>query len=336
MSNTQIEEQKKLQREQQQIRELAQQKQIKEKQSSVKDLLEKYRGSISQALPKHITADRMMRVALTAMTKTPDLLFCTQHSLISAVITAGQLGLMPDSVLGECYLIPFNNTRKGTKECQIIVGYRGLCALAMRSGQVASVQARAVYAANEEGGDMFEYELGLEEKLKHVPNGLTDNNRITHFYAIVKFKGGGHVFNVMTRKEVESVRDESKNYQFAKDKAETIWGKYFDEMGCKTVLRRLMKFVPLSPEIQQAIGTDEAAEGGRQKLGVEILDAPETDQEMIEDIEAELVEDEFEEQEKERMRLEQQEEDKVKAANENLDQILKNRPANKSKKKTDF
>lgn len=313
-------------------------KSIKQQQDTVKDLLEKFKGSIAQALPKHITPDRMIRVALTAITKTPDLLYCTQHSLISAVITAGQLGLMPDSVLGECYLIPFNNKSKGTKECQIIVGYRGFCALAMRSGQVKSVQARAVYAANEDGGDLFDYELGLEEKLKHVPSGLTDNDRITHFYAIVKFTNGGHVFNVMTRKEVEAIRNESKNYIYAPNKAETIWGKYFDEMGCKTVLRRLMKFVPLSPEIQQAIGTDEEAEGGRQKLGVEILNAPETDDDMVQDIEAELVSDELEEAEKERERLEQEAEDKVKEANDNLAKLMEERKKKTStkNKKTDF
>lgn len=266
-------------------------KTIKEQQKSVNALLEKYRGSIEQALPKHITPDRMIRVALTAMTKTPDLLYCTSHSLISAVITAGQLGLMPDSVLGECYLIPFNNTKKQVKECQIIIGYRGLCALAMRSGQVKSVQARAVYGAGDPDGDEFEYELGLEEKLLHRPKGLKDNDRITHFYAIVKFTNGGHVFNVMTRAEVEAIRNESKNYMYAKDKKDTIWHKYFDEMGCKTVLRRLMKYVPLSPEIQHAIGLDEMADVGKQNLSAEILqDLPDGD-EMVQDIEHELVED---------------------------------------------
>src|SRR5690606_24967454 len=153
---------------------------LKEQQGKVSDLLEMYKGSIAQALPKHITPERMIRVALTAMVKQPDLLFCTSHSLIEAVMTAGQLGLMPDSVLGECYLIPFNNSRKRVKEAQIIIGYRGLCALAMRSGQVKSVQARAVFAANaatEDGeeGDFFDYELGLEERLKYVTKRLKDD-----------------------------------------------------------------------------------------------------------------------------------------------------------------
>src|SRR5699024_12861013 len=94
---------------------------IKDQQSKVATLLETYKASIASALPKHITPERMIRVALTAMTKQPDLLYCTRHSIIEAVMTAGQLGLMPDSVLGEAYLIPFNNKRKGVKEAQLII-----------------------------------------------------------------------------------------------------------------------------------------------------------------------------------------------------------------------
>lgn len=300
---------------------------VKQKQQTVSGLLDKFKGSIAQALPKHITPDRMIRVALTAMTRTPDLLDCTQHSLISAVMTAGQLGLMPDSVLGECYLIPFNNTKKGVKECQIIIGYRGLCALAMRSGQVKSVQARAVFLANGntpegEKGDFFEYELGLDEKLKHITHGLKDDQYITHFYAIVKFTNGGHVLNVMTREEVNKIRDESKNYKFAKNKAESIWGKYFEEMGCKTVLRRLMKYVPLSPEMQQAIGIDEQAELGKQNLAVEIMDDPATDEDMSDAIEAEIV-DEYNQDQKEQQQEQQKVKDsKVQAATDNLQALI--------------
>lgn len=300
---------------------------LKEQQGKVSELLEMYKGSIAQALPKHITPDRMIRVALTAMVKQPDLLYCTSHSLIEAVMTAGQLGLMPDSVLGECYLIPFNNNRKGVKEAQIIIGYRGLCALAMRSGQVKSVQARAVFAANaatEDGeeGDFFDYELGLEERLKHIPKGLKDDKYVTHFYAIVKFNNGGHVLNVMTRQEVEKIRDESKNYMYAKDKSSTIWGKYFEEMGCKTVLRRLMKYVPLSPELQKAVSMDEAADLGKQNLGAEILQDPATPEEFKDAVYAEV----YEEQQYDQKEAEQEKagtiDAKVEEAKANLEALM--------------
>lgn len=300
---------------------------LKQKQSNVASLLNSYKTSIAQALPKHLTPDRLMRVFLTASVKNPALLDCTQHSLISSILTIGQLGLMPDDVLGECYLIPFNNTKKGVRECQIMIGYKGLCSLAMRSGQVKSVQARAVFAANtvfENGakGDLFEFEMGLDEKLKHIPNGIKDPNFITHFYAVVKFNNGGHVLNVMTRQEVEAIRNESANYKFSKNQSDTIWFKYFEEMGCKTVLRRLMKYVPLSPEIQQAIGTDEAGDYGKQNMGIDLMADPNTPPEVSEAIEAEII-TEIEAEEIEQMQSwEEAKQDKVKAAEQNLEQVL--------------
>lgn len=305
---------------------------IQERQHTVANLLDQYKSSIQQALPKHIDADRMIRVALTAMTKTPDLLYCTKHSLISAVMTSGQLGLMPDNILGECYLIPFNNTKKKCKEAQLIVGYRGLCALAMRSGQVKSVQARAVFSANIKlpdgrDGDLFEFELGLDEKLKHIPNGIKDNAHITHFYAIVKFNNGGHVMDVMTREQVEKIRDESKNYQKAQDKEATIWTKYFDEMGCKTVLRRLMKYVPLSPDLQRAVALDEAADTGKQNLGVDIMTDPATTPDMAEDIEAELVEEQKTDVEDKIVKAKEVTAEKVEKATSNLETMLKRKAA---------
>lgn len=250
--------------------------QIKGAKQQAQDLLNAYKRQIAEALPSILTPERMIRVALTAMSRTPDLLQCTQPSLISCVLTCAQLGLLPDPVIGEAYLIPFNNTKKGIKECTLIVGYKGLCTLAMRSGQVRSVQARAVYE-----GDQFVFKFGLDEQLDHIPCGESDQSKITHFYCVVKLLNG-HVLNVMTRKEVEAIRDESANYKFSKYKNDTVWGKHFAEMGCKTVLRRLMKYVPLSPEVTRAIGLDEAADTGRQNVAVDMLaDLPDHDQNIV-------------------------------------------------------
>lgn len=258
------------------------------KKEKVSDFINSYKGQIAQALPKILTPDRMIRTALTAMMRNPDLFECTGHSLISCILTSAQLGLLPDNVLGECYLIPFNNNKKNVKECTFIIGYKGLLTLALRSGQVQSISAQAVFAANEPGGDVFDYDLGLEEKLVHKPSGLSDPAKITHFYAIVRMKGGGHVFDVMTRAQVEAVRNESKNYKFAQKKETTVWGLYFTEMGKKTLLRRLMKYVPLSPEVANVIALDESADAGKQNISLNFeQDLPE----LTEDITAEVVEE---------------------------------------------
>lgn len=259
---------------------------LKERKQKVSGLLERYAPQLAQALPKFLTPDKMMRVALTAMNKNPKLLECTQTSLIGSILTSAQLGLLPDEVLGEAYLIPFKNNRANRMECQFMIGYKGLCTLAYRSGVVQSVQARAVFK-----GDEFEFEMGLNERLVHRPKGNKNPAEITHFYSIVRMKEGGYVMNVMTREEVEKIRNESANYKFAYKKEETVWGKYFEEMGCKTVLRRIMKYVPMSSEVMRAIGQDELADIGKQNFSADILEMPEIDEEIKDEALNEVVKD---------------------------------------------
>ena len=260
---------------------------IKERKQKVGSLLQNYLPQLAEALPKILTPEKMMRVALTAMNKNPKLLECTNTSLIGSILTSAQLGLLPDEVLGEAYLIPFKNTRANRMECQFMIGYKGLCTLAYRSGVVESVQARAVFK-----GDNFEFEMGLNEKLIHHPKGNKNPLEITHFYAIVRMKGGGYVMNVMTREEVEKIRNESANYKFAQYKESTVWGKYFEEMGCKTVLRRIMKYVPMSSEIMRGIGQDEAADLGKQNFSADIIDLDGLDEDLKDEALEEIAKDE--------------------------------------------
>lgn len=257
------------------------QQQISIARGNVASLLDKYKPQLQAALPGFLTPEKMIRVVLTAATKNPDILLCTQYSLMGSVLTCAQLGLLPDNILGEAYLIPFWNNKIQQKECTVIIGYKGLCALAMRSGQVSIIYGRAVF-----DGDEFDYMQGTEEWIKHKPCDETDPNKITHFYAVVKMKDGTTGFVVMSRKKVEAVRDASANYAGSKDKASSVWGKRFEEMGLKTAVRRVLRTTPLSPEVSKAIAVDEAAEMGDQKPHVEFM---EDLKDMTEDIDHELV-----------------------------------------------
>jgi recombination protein RecT len=295
-----------------QIKEQERQKALQvqnQKFASVKLMMDKYKDSIAKALPKHLTVERMTRVMLTTITKTPALLDCTQHTLMSAILTVSQLGLSVDPLLGEAYLIPFKNKKKGITECTVIIGYKGLLGLARRSGMIDSISCSAVFASQkvikypdeidsveaitelfiEAGmnsekaavkaaklwplGDYFAYEKGLNEKLEHRPGQVTDTSKITHFYAVVRFKDGGHLFNVMNRAQVEAVRNESQGWKaFIQYGNITPWNTNFEEMGNKTVLRRLMKFLPLSPDIQRTVGMDEQHEAGVVTLNPILMD----------------------------------------------------------------
>ncbi len=223
------------------------------KANTFKSLLERSHKEIAAALPKHLTADRLSRIAMTEVRKNPELLNCDQASLLGAVIQAAQLGLEPGSALGHCYLIPFNNRQKNRKEIQFIIGYRGMLDLARRSGSCNKVDARAVYQ-----GDEFTYQLGLDEKLVHVPAARNPGDQITHVYAIAALKNGTKQFDVMTRAEVEEIRGTSATG----DKPSSPWATDYEAMAKKTVIRRLFKYLPVSIEIQQAVGLDEMADRG--------------------------------------------------------------------------
>jgi recombination protein RecT len=264
---------------------------------TVKDLLASpaMRQQIAHALPKHMNADRMTRIALTLMRQIPDLAACEPKSFMGALMQVSQLGLEPGGALGHAYLIPFKVNRKRgndwvkVQEVQVIIGYRGMIDLARRSGQIVSLSARVVREK-----DRFLYAYGLDETLTHVPyEGDDDPGEITHVYAVAKLQGGGVQFEVMTRKQVESVRDKSQGYTGALSNAEKFkkpvdspWVNNFDEMARKTAVRRLFKYLPVSIEIQTAVGLDEQAEAGINQHNAAVIDG---DYDVVQHEEAESV-----------------------------------------------
>jgi recombination protein RecT len=221
----------------------------------VKHMLEQNKHVIAQALPRHMNPERLMRVAITSVTSNPALLECYVPTLIGGIIQCSQMGLEPNTVLGHAYLIPFKNTKKNRKDAQVVIGYKGLIDLARRSGQIVSIAAHAVRQH-----DTFEYEYGLEEKLKHIPAD-SDRGEITHFYAVAHMKDGGHAFEVMTRAAVMTIRNSGQG------KNNPVWSDHFEEMGRKTVIRRLAKYLPLSVELATAVAMeDTTARGESQNL----------------------------------------------------------------------
>lgn len=238
-------------------------------------MLNQKKGEIAKMLPKHLNAERLMKVAQIAATTTPALAKCDVASLIGAIGQCAQMGLEPNTVLGHAYLVPFNTKRKDANgnerwvnSVQVIIGYKGLIDLARRSGQIVSIAAHEVCA-----NDHFEMVYGLDEKLEHKP-GLADRGPVIGFYAVAKLVGGGHAFEFMPMRDVEEIRNNSQGWQQAvKFKKQDIhpWGAHFVEMGRKTVIRRLAKYLPLSIEFQTAATLDGMAEAGKDQ-GLDTLD----------------------------------------------------------------
>ncbi len=215
--------------------------------NELRGTLDRMMPQMKMALPKHLTPERLVRVVMTSVQNNPKLLDCDRNSFLSAVMTCAQLGLEPDGVLGQAYLIPFKV--QGQMRCQFIPGYKGLLALARNSGDVSSIQAQAVHA-----NDDFVYRFGLNEALDHTP-AAGERGEITHFYAIAKFKDGGYHWDVMSRAEIEAIRDASQGYSAAKRFAKngvinSPWVSHFAEMGKKTMIRRIAKYLPM--DVQKA------------------------------------------------------------------------------------
>ncbi|MBU9318917.1 recombinase RecT [Burkholderia multivorans] len=240
---------------------------------SVKQFFESQKGTLAAVLPGHVSPDRMLKIALGALRTTPKLMECTVESLMGAVVQCSQLGLEPNTPLGHAYLIPFEKKKKvGSEwvtekvETQIVIGYKGLIDLARRSGQVVSIAAHAVHEH-----DHFDYAFGLDEKLEHKP-AMSARGRVIAFYAVAKLVGGGHAFEVMSAEQVNEIRDASQNYKFARDKEKTVWGQHYEEMGRKTVLRRLFKYLPVSIELASAAALDDVGASGRSQALDTVLD----------------------------------------------------------------
>ena len=212
----------------------------------------KVKAQMALAMPKHMTADRMMRIALTEIRKVPALAKCNVESFMGAIMQCAQLGLEPGGALGHAYLLPFGSGKAadGKANCQLIIGYRGMLDLARRSGQIISITARTVHE-----NDQFSYEFGLDETLKHKPAD-GERGKLIYVYAVAKLQGGGLQFDVMSKADVDKVKSQSKAG------SNGPWVTHYDEMAKKTVIRRLFKYLPVSIEIQTAVSLDERAEAG--------------------------------------------------------------------------
>ena len=230
---------------------------VPNQQQSFPALLKQHQAEIARALPRHINPDRMARIALTEFRKNPKLGECDPRSVFAAIILASQLGLEP-GVLGQCYLIPYKS------ECQLIPGYQGLLDLARRTGRVKRIEAQVVYDR-----DRFTYRTGLSIFLEHEPMLDGDRGDPRLAYAVAEFADGGYHVEVMSRSEIDSIRDRSNGVQMAKRFGKkTPWDTDPDQMWRKTVLRRLCKFLPKSVELAQALSLDDSANRGSQGITV--------------------------------------------------------------------
>ena len=230
-----------------------------QKLANLKDLLGRMNKQMSLALPSHMKAERMARIALTACLKTPKLLDCDIQSFAGAMLVLSALGLEPDG--NEAHLVPFNNRRRNVMEVQVIPDYKGLAKLARQSGEIKVLDWREVRA-----GDVFKYEHGSKAYIQHVPSDepihakdsegrWVEKRPITHCYALAVLDSGETVFEAMRWDDIEWHRD-----CYSKSAGDGPWVTNPDAMGAKTCFRKLSKRLPRSTALMRAVELDEKAE----------------------------------------------------------------------------
>lgn len=217
------------------------------KSMSIADMIKALEPEIKKALPSVITPERFTRMALSALNTTPKLSECTQISFLAALMNAAQLGLEPNTVLGQAYLIPYNN--KGKLECQFQIGYKGMIDLVYRNDHVQSIQAQCVYE-----NDYFEYELGLNPKLIHKPV-WKDRGELILVYALFRLANNGFAFEVMSKEDIDT---HAIKYSKGYSSSYSPWKTNYEKMAQKTVLKKVLSCCPLKADFLRGIALDES------------------------------------------------------------------------------
>ena len=231
-------------------------KQHSKAQALANDLQDNW-PSLSKVLPRQIGPDRMLRVMLSALETTPDLLNCEPKTILGCLLQCVSLGLEPNTPQGLAYLVPFKKNRgrpNETKICTLIVGYKGFLDLAYRSGLVEAITAHVVFE-----NDEIDVSYGTEERITHKPS-LEGKNRGSAIgaYCVMHLKNGGKITRFLPKDEILAARPPNWKYTPWNDQRDyVVW-----EMYQKTAIRRTLKTGPLSPEMRIAVVSDEAAERG--------------------------------------------------------------------------
>lgn len=212
-------------------------------------LSEDRKTDLYRSLPPHVRPERFERNLVNALMAQPKLLEVDPRRVFREVAKIAALGLVLDPQLGECYLIA-----DGKGEVQARIGYRGLIKLARQSGDIETVYSHDICE-----NDTVRVALGTEKKLEHEPDFLSDRGKQRAFYAVFKTADGEPDFEVMTITEIEAIRDRSDAWKAFKRGAikSTPWATDFGEMAKKTVLRRLLKRAPMSPELAEVLAEED-------------------------------------------------------------------------------
>lgn len=222
----------------------------KQQPKTLKEYIEAKRPEIAAMLPSHVNIDRFLKSALLAVARNKRLQECTSMSLLTAVVNAAELGLDFTPARRAAHLVPFKNNKTNTMEAQFMPGFIGLMDLVRNTGKVKDIQAHVVHEKDE-----FDIEYGSNMRLFHKPTLDDDSGKMVGAYCIATLQDGTKAFEFMKKSEIDAIRKRSKAAN------DGPWVTDYNEMARKTVVRRLCKYLPSSPDLDKAIEADNRAIG---------------------------------------------------------------------------
>lgn len=210
---------------------------------SLKQYLEdpSVKAKLGEVATANMRADDLVRLALMAASRQPEIAKCSQHSILRALMDAAALGIKPGGLMGRGYLVPRKNRSTNELEACFDPGWRGLVDIARRSGQIKRIEAHVVYE-----GDDFEMVRSPFTSIRHIPSEEGDPGPIRAAYAIAEFSDGATQIEVLWRRDLDKIRKSSASQGGP-------WSTWYDEMARKSAVRRLCKYLPYDPLLERAL-----------------------------------------------------------------------------------
>ena len=210
---------------------------------------------IKRVLPQGLEADRMVRLAVTLVRRTPKMGLVTPDSFLGAFMTSNQLGLEPGGPLGQAWIIPRevweHGKPTGIWEAHFQLGYKGAMELARRTGEIAKITCRTVFAAEHEAGQFDVHYEGADEIVRHTPLLIGERGKPVLYYCAAKLTNGEQTFTPLQPADVET-----RHRQIGRAGNSPAWTTHYEKMAWKSCVVEARTFWPMSVELEQAVAHD--------------------------------------------------------------------------------
>lgn len=212
------------------------------KMNTLKDFLsgEQAMSKLKSVAKDFMKPDDLIRMALVAVHRNPQILQCSQASILAALMDAAELKIKPGGMMGRGYLIPRKNKNTQQLECCFDPGWRGLIDIMRRTGEIKRIEAHPIFS-----NDKVRVVYGLTPVFEHEPNMSEDRGEIVGAYALAEFKDGTFQVELLTAADLKKIRASSMS-------ANGPWKGWDDEMSRKSAVRRLSKYMPYDPLVDRA------------------------------------------------------------------------------------